>query len=218
MIGDATSDGEESHVAGWLLVAGAVSFIVGALNPALGQVWSASPDAQLRLIHDAAIAWTVTNVLFVVGTVLTAAGLWLVPERVGDRTRALARAASVVYLIAATLWLTSLTFRLTVTPDAAATLVVTGSMDPTYVLMDRWARGSFEAFTYMAGGSLVALGVALIVGRTLSAVAGAFAILVGLGIIVGYAIGGDMPPFIAYLPTGLIGLVLLRPQRAAPAP
>jgi hypothetical protein len=200
-------------VTGWLLVIGSLSFIVGALNPALAQVWSAPQDAQLGLIHDAATAWTITNVLFAVGTVLTAAGLWFVPERVGARGAALARAATVVYVVAATAWLASITFRLAVTPDAAATFVATGSMDPAYVLMDRWALGSFGAFTYLAGASLVAFGVALFVGRV-SVVAGSFAILIGLVIAVGYALVGDMPPFVAYLPTGLIGLVVLRQGRS----
>lgn len=200
-------------MAGWLLSVGSLSFIVGALNPALGQVWSAPPDAQLRLIHDAATAWTVTGLLFASGTIFTAAGLWFLPERVGTRGVAVARAASVVYLVAATVWIVSLTFRLAVTPDAATRFVATGSMDPAYVLMDRWARGLFGVFTVLAGGSLVALGVALIAGRTVSAVAGSFAILMGLVIAFGYAIVGDMPPFIAYLPTGLIGPILIRQRQ-----
>jgi len=200
-------------MAGWLLVIGSMSFIVGALNPALGPVWSAPPGAQLRLIDDAALAWTITNVLFVVGTIFTAVGLWFLPERVGDRGLPIARAASVLYLVAATLWIASLAFRLAVTPDAAAAFVVTGSMDSAYVLMERWAHGLFGAFTYLAGASLVALGVALIVGRRPSRATGSFAILIGLAIALGYAIAGDMPPFVAYIPTGLIGIVLLR-QRA----
>jgi len=195
---------------GWLLVVGSLSFIVGAFNPAVWQVWSAPLDAQLRLIHDAPLAWSITNALFFIATVLTAAGLWFVPERVGEKRRMAAQAAAVGYLLAASAWLASLTFRLTVTPDAAATFVSAGSLDPTYILMNHWALGLFGAFTYVAGGSLVALGVALLSGRNLSAAVGWFSILVGLVITIGYAIFGDMPPFVAYLPTGLLGLVLLR--------
>jgi hypothetical protein len=110
----------------------------------------------------------------------------------------------------------SLTFRLTVTPAAATTFVASGSMDPAYVLLNRWALGLFSAFTYLAGGSLVALGVALIVGRGMSAAVAWFAILIGLTIAVGYAVFGDMPPFVAYLPTGLIGLALLRQRGGDP--
>jgi hypothetical protein len=212
-------------VAGWLLVIGSLSFLVGAFNPALGSVWSATREVQLRLIHDAATAWIVTSALFLIGTVLTAVGLWFVPEHVpgsgpdasgsGTDARAgmLARAATLVYLIAAGAWIGSLTFRLAVTPDAATTFVGTGSLDPAYVLLDRWARGLFDAFTCLAGGSLVALGAALVVGHV-SAVAGWFAIVIGLVIAIGYALAGDMPPFVAYLPTGLLGLVLVRSRRA----
>ena len=201
-------------MAGWLLVVGSAAFLVGALNPALAQVWSAAPEAQLRLIHDNATAWIVTSALFLIATAMTAAGLWFVPERAGTRGLIAARAAVVVYLFGSTAWLASLAFRLTVTPDAAASLATTGSMDPTYVLMDRWADGLFGAFTYLAGGSLAALGVALLVGHSLSAVAGWFETIIGLVIVGGYALAGDMPPFVAYLPTGLLGIVMLR-QRTA---
>lgn len=204
-------------MAGWLLLLGSVSFIVGAANPALGQVWSAPQETQLRLIHDAPAAWTITNALFALGTVLTAAGLWFVPERTGDRGLALARAAAIVYLVAAPAWLASLVFRLSVTPAAASALVTVGSVDPTYVLVDRWAMGLFGTFTYLAGGSLVALGVAVLRGGTVRTVAGWFAIVIGVVIVGGYAIVGDMPPFVAYLPTGLLGILLL-PGRSRPAP
>jgi hypothetical protein len=223
-------------VAGWLLAIGSLSFLTGALDPALGAVWSATREVQLRLIHDAATAWAVTNALFLIGTVLTAAGLWSVPEyvdgrgtdtaaetaaipgtgaRAGMRIRAgmLARSATIVYLLAAALWIVSLTFRLAVTPGVATTFVASGSLEPAYVLMDRWAGGLFAAFTYLAGGSLIALGAALILGRA-STVAGWFAVFIGLVIGVGYALAGDMPPFVAYLPTGLLGLALLRSRRA----
>ncbi len=199
-------------MAAWLLVLGAVSFIVGAANPALGQVWSAPQEAQLRLIAGAPTAWTITNSLFLFATVLTAAGLWLLPERVGDRGLAPARAATIVYLVAATAWLASLVFRLTVTPDAASAFVAAGSLDPTYVITDRWAVGLFGAFTYLAGGSLIAIGVAVILGGALSRAGGWFAIVIGIVIVGGYAVFGDMPPFVAYLPTGLLGIALL-PRR-----
>ena len=61
-------------------------------------------------------AHEVTNSLFLLATVLTAAGLWLLPERIGERGLVPARAASVVFLVGATAWLASLVFRLTVTP------------------------------------------------------------------------------------------------------
>lgn len=204
-------------MAGRLLALGSVLFVVGAANPALGAVWSAPVETQLRLIHDAATAWNVTNALFLVGTVLTTAGLWLVPERVGNGGQSLARAASVAYLVGATAWLASLVFRLTVTPQVASAFVDGGSIDSTYTLVNLWAVGLFGAFTYLAGGSLIAVGVAVILGRAVPAYAAWFAIVIGVVIVIGYAIAGDMPPFAGYLPTGLLGIALMR-QRAPSTP
>lgn len=196
-------------MAGWLLVIGSASFMVGAANPSLIQVWTAPQDTQLRLINAAPTAWTITNVLFIVATVLTATGLWLVPERVGDGGLLLAQGAAVVYLLAATAWLASLVFRFAVTPHAASAFVAQGSLDATYLTIDRWAGGLFGVFTYLAGASLVAIGVAVIQGGVLSVIAGWAAMAIGVVIAAGYGILGDMPPFVSYLPTGLLGIVLL---------
>jgi hypothetical protein len=121
----------------------------------------------------------------------------------------LARGAAVVYLIGSTAWLASLVFRLTVTPEAASAFVAGGSLDPTYVTIDRWAGGLFGAFTYLAAGSLVAVGVAVIQGGALAVAGGWFAIVIGVVMALGYAVVGDMPPFVSYLPTGLLGIALL---------
>ncbi len=114
-----------------------------------------------------------------------------------------------VYALAAALWLASLMFRLAVTPDAAARLVDFGSVDPAYSAAERWAGGLFAAVTVLAGGSLVALGVAIALGGSLASPVGWFAVLVGTVVVVGYLAVGDMPPFVSYLPTGLLGLALL---------
>jgi cellulose synthase/poly-beta-1,6-N-acetylglucosamine synthase-like glycosyltransferase len=204
-------------VAGRLLALGSALFILGAANPALFAVWSAPVETQLRLIHDAETAWIVTNVLFLAGTVLTAAGLWLTPDRVGNGGLTVARVASVAYLIGATSWLASLVFRLTVTPHVASSFVNSGSIDSTYTIVNLWAVGLFGAFTYLAGGSLVTVGVAVILGRAVPAYTAWFAIVIGAGMVVGYAIAGDMPPFVAYLPTGLLGIALMRQRMPADA-
>lgn len=194
---------------GWLLVLGAGAFIVGAANPALFAVWTAPEKTQLQLIHGAPTAWAITNILFVVATVLTACGLWLVPDKVGGDGLDLARAASVAYLLGASAWLASLVFRLVVTPDAATTFAAQGAVEPAYAIVARWSGGLFTLFTYVAGGSLIALGIAIVTGATLPALAGWFAIIVGAIIVVGYTVAGDMPPAVAYLPTGLLGIVVL---------
>lgn len=157
-------------------------------------------------------AVSTTNVLFLLATVLTTAGLWLTPERVGERGLPAARAATVAYLVGATAWLTSLVFRLSVTPGAASAFVAEGSLDPTYVITNQWAVGMFGVFTWLAGGSLVALGLAVLLGRALPAPSGWFAIAVGIVVAGGYAITGEGGPRAAQADLGLRGAV-----HAAPA-
>lgn len=197
------------QLTGLLLVVGAGLFLVGASNPRLYRVWTAPDDLALRLIDAHRAAWRWTNALFAVATVLTAAGLWLLVDLVGSDVAPLARGAAVAYLLAAGAWLASLVFRLAVTPAAATSFVATATLDPSYVALGRWSGGLFAAFTIVAGGSLVALGGAILLGGAVLAAVGWFALAIGLVVMGGFLATGDMPPFVAYLPTGLIGLALL---------
>ena len=197
-------------VAGLLLVGGSACFLVGALNPSLFSVWTASPEPQLRLIADRTTPWTLTNVLFLVATVLTAAGLWLVPDFVGAAGVPVARAATVGYLLGASAWLTSLVIRLVITPQAALAFLSSGVEDQTYAGLLGLGGGLFAAFTLIAGISLMAIGLAIVVGGgSLPVFVGWFAVAIGGIVVFGFLAAGDMPPFVAYLPTGLLGIVLL---------
>lgn len=200
---------DATAVGGIALVVAALCFFVGAANPALIEVWTAGEKAQLRLIDLHRQAWRVTNVLFGVATVGTVAGLSVVPGTIGAGGSPLAQAAVTAYLLAAAAWLLSIVFRLAVTPHAAARFVSTGVLDPMVGLVGRWSTGLFAAFTITAGCSLVGLGAAVLLGAALPGLLGWFMVAIGAVIAGGYLIAGDMPPFVAYLPTGALGLALL---------
>ncbi len=204
---------DERQLAGVLLAIGSAGFLLGAANPPLLQVWSAAQDAYLRLVHAHRAAWLATNLLFAGATVLTAAGLWLLPAAVGEPGVPLAQVAAAIYALAAALWLAALAFRLAVTPRVAADLLAGGSVDPAYGVLNAWAGGLFAAFTLLAGTSLGAIGAALLVGGSLPGFAGWFAIVIGAVVVAGYLRFGDMPPFVSYLPTGLLGIVVLLAAR-----
>ena len=121
----------------------------------------------------------------------------------------LARAGAVAYLLAAGAWLASLTFRLTVTPPAAEAFVASSVIDPAYATLARWSGGLFAMFTIVVGSALVALGGGILLGGAVTVLGGWFALVIGLVIVVGFIAAGDMPPFVAYLPSGLIGLAIL---------
>ena len=125
-----------------------------------------------------------------------------------DRRRGRPR-RTVGYLLGASAWLTSHVIRLVIAPQAAWAAVTSGAVDPSYAGLLRLGGGLFAAFTLIAGTSLIAIGLAIIVGGAVPVFAGWFAAAVGGIIVVGFLAAGDMPPFVAYLPTGLIGIVLL---------
>ncbi len=200
---------DAERFAALLLIGGSICFLVGAFNPVLFSVWTAPTEMQLRLIAERAAAWSISNALFLGATVLTAAGLWLVPDLVGGSGAPVARAATVAYLLGAVAWVMSLAVRLAVAPKTASAFVSTHAVDPSYAGLSSLAGGLFVVFTFVAGASLVALGLSIVAGGSLPVIAGWFAAVMGGMMVVGYLAAGDMPPFVAYLPTGLLGIALL---------
>jgi hypothetical protein len=196
-------------IGGGALLAGSVCFLLGAANPRLFAVWTATEEAQLRMIAADPRSWVVTNALFAIATVLTTVGLTVAPDVVGAGGTAIARMAVAGYGLAAVVWLASIVFRLVVTPAAAGTFVQTGVLEAGYQASSRWSGGLFVAFTFIAGSSLVALGISIVAGGALTAVAGWFSIVLGAVMVGGYLAAGDMPPFVAYLPTGALGVAML---------
>jgi len=191
---------------GILLVVGSGLFLVGAANPLLVRVWISPDEIALPIIRDHPLAWRTTALLMSAATVLTAVGLWLLADLKATDGSPLARAGALLYALAAALWLCFQAFRLTVTPAAAA--VIDGPVDPAYSLMGRWASGLFATFTILAGAALILFGTAWLTAGT-STIAGLAGVVLGAVIVVGFVVSGDMPPFVAFLPTGLFGLVLL---------
>jgi|GEM_PF-3236454 len=202
-----------SQVTGWLLVVGSITFCVGAGNPLLVRAWTAQQDLFLSIVARHPRAWLVTNVLFAVGTVLTAAGLVLLPASVpAGWPREVAIAGATGFAIAAVLWLVSLVYRLAVQPSVARTFAETGTVDPWVATFDRLSGGLFQAFIVVAFAGLAAIGVATTAGGPIPAplgwgVATVSVLLVGVLLLV-----GDMPPFTVYLVSLAFGIALLSTQ------
>ena len=84
------------------------------------------------------------NVGFVVATVLTTAGLWLMPGEVGADGADLASVGVITFTLAGTLWLVSLSVRLGVTPSAAAGYVASAGIDEAYATLSRLGGATFS--------------------------------------------------------------------------
>ena len=154
-----------SQVTGWLLVLGAVAFGTGAGNPRLLRAWTAQEEVFLTIVARHPRAWLVTNLLFIVGTVLTVTGVALLPDVVpAGWPRQLAIAGATAFALAGSLWLVSLVYRLAVQPTVARGFAQTGATDPWVATLDRLSGGLFQAFIAIAFAGLAAIGVATTAG------------------------------------------------------
>lgn len=201
---------DAAQFAGWLLVIGAVAFGIGAGDPYLVRAWTAPHETFLAIVARHPVAWRTTHVLFIGGTVLTTAGLALVPSLLPDGwPRALALAGAVAFGIAAVLWIVSLIYRLAVTPSSARVFTETGDLDPSVTVLDRLSAGLFKAFIVVGLAGLAAIGIASTAGGPIPTPLGwGSAALSGL-LVGGLLVTGDMPPFTVYLAPLAFGVAIL---------
>jgi len=201
---------DAAQVAGWLLVVGSVAFGIGAGDPYLVRAWTAPNETFLAIVARHPMAWRTTHVLFIGGTVLTTAGLAVLPSLLPDGwPRALALAGAAAFVIAAVLWIVSLVYRLVVTPSTARAFTETRALDPSVMVLDRLNAGLFKAFIIIALAGLAAIGVATTTGGPIPAPLGwGSAALSGL-LVGGLLLTGDMPPFTVYLAPLAFSIALL---------
>lgn len=201
---------DASHLAGWSLVVGSVAFGIGAGDPYLLRAWTAPSDLFLTIVARHAVAWRITNVLFIGATVLTTAGLCVLPLVMpAGWPQGLAVAGAATFTIAAVLWIVSLIYRLAITPNTARDFDQTGAVDPWIAAFDRLNGVVFQAFIIIACAGLAAIGLAATAGGPIPAPLGwGAAILSGL-LVGGLLLSGDMPPFTVYLAPLAFGVALL---------
>jgi hypothetical protein len=204
-----------ARFAGFLLAGGGVLLVllVGPSAFVPSAIWTGARDASLRLVARHNFVWKSANVGFALATILTAAGLILMPGLVGDLGSALAWAAAVLFLLAAVPWLLILTIRLVITPGVANSLAADGTLDPDFIPIDRLSGALFPAFMVIASGSIVVLGAAVVAGGSLSPILGWACVAAGLAMGSGYLLLGDMLPAFVYFPTTAVGIVLLLTAR-----
>jgi hypothetical protein len=199
-----------SHVVGWLLVLGAVTFGVGASNPSLGRAWTAPRETFLAIVARHPTGWRVTNSLFIGGTVLTTAGLAaLVPLVPDGWSQGLAVAGATAFAIAAVLWIVTLVYRITVTSTTARVFAETSTVDPWIAASETLNGGLFTTFIVVAFAGLAAIGIATTAGGPIPAPLGwGTAALSGV-LVGGLVLFGDMPPFTVYIAPLVFGIALL---------
>lgn len=198
-------------LAATLLVLGGLGLVVLAAASAgvPAAIWTGAPEISLPLIARHATVWRLANVGFAVATVLTAAGLFVLPSSLGGNGAGLALAAAVGYAMAGTAWLITLGIRLGITPNVAAKYVANASVDPTFAPLAALGGVLFAVFIVVSCSSLAVVGVAALLGGILSVWVGWATLALSLAILAGYLVVGDTLPAFVYLPSVLLGIVQL---------
>ena len=194
-----------------LLVAGPAVFVVLGLYPPMFRVWTVPRAEHLGLVLAHTRAWTLINAGFAIATIGTAAGLGALAATVGGEKGwgAVMVAAAIIYAIAGTLWCAVVSVRIRTTPALARMVAAGTPTEPAETLLNSAVGGLFAAFLLATGAALIAVGLALALGGGVAAPVAWLATLIAVLVVVGFFAFRDMPPFVLYIPTLLVGLALL---------
>jgi len=194
-----------------LLVAGPAVFVVLGLYPPMFRVWTVPRAEHLGLVLAHTRVWTLINAGFAIATIGTAAGLGALAATVGGEKGwgAVMVAAAIIYAIAGTLWCAVVSVRIRTTPALARMVAAGTPTEPAETLLNSAVGGLFAAFLLATGAALIAVGLALALGGGVAAPVAWLATLIAVLVVVGFFAFRDMPPFVLYIPTLLVGLALL---------
>ncbi len=201
-----------SVLAGGVLVAGLVIFLVGATAWRLD--YQRPSQESLPVIHADRRRWAWIHTWMIAGLVVTPAGLAGLVVTLDEETAAVLTAmATAVYLSGGVCWIASLAFRLTVVPWAAARTVTDGHVPVGFDAYDRWAGRLYTVHMLTAYVGSAVLGIAVLASDALPPWLGWTGVVWGLafaaGLVATRFAGPFNPPFWAHLYTGTVGVTLV---------
>ena len=201
---------------GVTLVAAFACVLVAALPPSLRSVYT-SPGGlgTVMTIGHHLTLWKVATSAFGMGIGIELVGLAALTARIPS---ALPMAALGLFVLAATMWVVNLVFRLTVTVSVATSAVGSGTQPPWYQDIRHFADdGLLNAVAVAGGMAMILYGIAVGRSRVLGAWSGVLAAVFGALLVVLYFTGDVIPAvlYLAGLPLGVSALI--RGVRAAAA-
>jgi hypothetical protein len=182
-------------VSGIVIIVGSALFLCAAFTPISFRVFpEKSATRKLEVIRASPIAWSVTQILFGLGALITAIGIGLLAYALRRQPSAWLIWVSVAVLVsAAVLWLWHLYRR---------------TLDPVAFAEGRWPRWPLLAYFMLTEIGLATLGYALLSSDLPSWIGwmliGSMVLLFVLTLIY-----RDMPPLMFYLVTLIAGIALL---------
>jgi hypothetical protein len=210
-----------SRTTGVALILGSVVMLGGATVYAFVKdvngplIFGQPPREWLRLIDAHTATWRWATILFIVGTLVTLCGWELLArqfQQAGDP--GFTGVGLLALAIGATLWLIALAFRLSAELWAAQAAAATRAVPDSYAPLAAWSSALFVLYTILTFGGLALYGAAMLVSPLsplLPQWLGWVSIVYGLAGLVLLGVSRDAPPFLHYLPTLLIGVILVLP-------
>ena len=179
-----------SKLPGILLIVGSGLFMIAAFLP----ITVAFVQGDTKALRDAPGAWAGASLLFVLGTLVTGAGLGLLATQVGTGGAAVAYVSVALFVAAAVFWAVITYLRLALPIEQVLA-------SPTF----GWP---FVAYTLLMNGALIGMGIALLLADYPRWIGWA---TVGLpvALAVTYLVAKDMPPFAHFGVTLALGVALL---------
>jgi hypothetical protein len=203
---------DDSVLAGGVLVAGLVIFLVGAAAWRLD--YQRPLKQSLPVIHRDRRRRAWIHTWMIAALVVTPAGLAGLTVAMRESTATVLTAmATAVYLSGAVCWIASLAFRLTVVPWAAERTVADGHAPDGFAAYDRWAGALYVVHMLTAYVASAVLGMAVLASDALPTWLGWVGVVWGLAFaaaLVATRFAGPFnPPFWAHLYTGTVGAAVL---------
>lgn len=185
-----------TQLAGILLVAGTLSFWLGAALPTWRVYVTADPNVRVQLITDLHGYWILSHILFLAGAIATAVGLGVFTSTIeASNARPLALIGLGAIALASVIWAYSvLAFRLSMPPDE---FVRTSS--------GAW---TFPTYTLLTLGALILYGIVLLVSGFPTWL-GIVTVGISSLILVAFLIQRDAVPAAFYIPTLIMGIAFL---------
>jgi hypothetical protein len=201
---------------GVMLIAAFACVLVAALPPSLRSVYTspAGFGTVMTIAHHLTL-WKVATSAFGIGIGIELVGLAALTARIPST---LPIAALGLFVLAATMWVINLVFRLTVTVSVATSAVGSGTQPPWYQDIRNFTDdGLLNAVAVAGGMAMILYGIAVGRSRVLGAWSGVLAAAFGALLVVLYFTGSVIPAvlYLAGLPLGVSALI--RGVRAAAA-
>jgi len=203
------------RIAGILMILAFILFAIGGTLPVVGKkgnfgIFTLPVREHLIAVARFEATWRLANIFMGAAAVVLLAGLSMLTtilERANEYT--FSRLGLTIFLLATVLWVIFSTFRAVVTISASQELASTGIVPAYYGPLARWGFTLFYIYALVGFLALGAFGISLLQVNLLPAWIGWGTVIFSIAILVQLLITGDTLPAFHYIPTLLIGILLL---------